>query len=315
MKKAAATILGWAISVALIAALAARLDFRSLMAGLASAQWPYLAVAAAINFVVLALKALRWQLFMRPEHRARFSNIFRATVIGYAGNNVLPARGGEWYRIYLLGKTEGVSKAMLASVTGLDKLFDGLAILLLFGALSLHSRFPAWVQKGTAIVSVVIAVALAICILLLLHHRRTPSAQAGELGAISRLAKNLGSGMSMLASRNLVLATLAISVAICLLQVGTIWTCQRAFGQRLDLWIPALVYVAINLSIIIPSAPSGVGPFEVAAVLAYTWLGLQKETAFTIALLYHAVQFFPVTIAGCLFFFSIGHHPKREVPS
>lgn len=313
MKKTALSIIGWLISAGLIALLAARLDFHTVWAGIARASWGWLAAGATINIAVVAFKAKRWQWLMQPECRANLSDVFRATMIGMAGNNVLPARGGDWYKIYLLGKWSGAKKAMLASVTGLDKLFDGLAILLLFGALSFHSRFPVWVQKGTAIVSVVIVVSLVICILLLLHHRRTSAERTDELGAVSRLAKNLGSGMSMLASRHLVIATLAMSVAICLLQVGTIWCCQKAFGQRLDLWIPALVFVAINLAIIVPSAPSGIGPFEVAAVLAYTWLGLSKETAFNIALLYHAVQFFPVTAAGLILHFLSARRPPLRV--
>lgn len=298
MKKTALTLAGWAISIALLAMLAAKLDFRTLWEGLARARWGWLLAGASINIGVIALKALRWQGMMAPAARAPYGGIFRATMIGLAGNNVLPARGGDWYKIYLLGKWAGVTKAALASITGLDKLFDGLAILILFGALSFHSRFPDWVRQGTMIVSILLAVLLALCVLLLLHHRRTSEKQEDEMGRFGRLTRNLGSGMAMLANRNLVATTFALSIVICVTQIATIWCCQQAFGQHLDIWVPALVYVAINLAIIVPSAPSGVGPFEVAAVLAYTWLGVGKETAFNIALLYHAVQFFPVTAIG-----------------
>ena len=298
MKRTLLTALGWVISIALLAMLAAKLDFRTLGEGLLHARWGWLAAGAAINIGVIALKALRWQRLMAPSARAPYGGIFRATMIGLAGNNVMPARGGDWLKIYLLGRWAGVTKAALASITGLDKLFDGLAILILFGALSFHSRFPEWVRQGTMIVSIVIAVSLLVCVALLLHHRRIPEEEIPGLGKLSRLAKNLGSGMAMLASTRLVVVTVLLSVAICLTQVGTIWCCQQAFGERLDIWVPALVYVAINLAIIVPSAPSGVGPFEVAAVLAYTWQGVGKETAMGIALMYHAVQFFPVTAIG-----------------
>lgn len=302
MKKKALTTIGWLISIALLASLFSKLDFHALWAGLSNAKWTYLLIAAAINILVIMMKTLRWQWMMQPETRTLFLDIFYATMIGLAGNNVLPARGGDWIKIYLIGRWERTSRAMLASVTGLDKLFDGLAILILFGALSLHSTFPEWVQKGTLIVSITISVSLIICILLLLHHRRTPSDSADELSRFSRLAKNLGSGFGALANRRLAISTLIISIGICLTQVLTIWLCQLAFGQHLDIWIPALVFVAINLAIIIPSAPSGVGPFEVAAVLAYSWLGIKAETGFNIALMYHAMQFFPVTIFGAIIY-------------
>lgn len=306
MKKTAITIIGWVISLALLGSLAARMDLRAMLAGLGEASGPWLAAAATINVAVVTLKALRWKWLMPTERPAAYSGILRATMIGMAGNNVLPARGGDWMKIYLLGKWAGASKAALASVTGLDKLFDGMAILILFGILSLHSTFPDWVRKGTTEVSIAIAVSLAICILLLIHHRRIPEAEVGRLGAVSRLAKRLGGGMGALSRGRLVAATLANSIAIAALQVVTIWCCQMAFGRGLDAWVPALVFVAINLALTVPAAPSGIGPFEAAAVLTYAWLGLPTEAAFNIAIMYHAVQFFPITLAGFILYLKHG---------
>lgn len=312
MKKTTFTIIGWFVSIALLAILATKMDFAALWEGLCRASWHWLILAALINIGVIFLKALRWMsLTGSMIGNASTWEIFKATVIGMAGNNILPARGGDWFKIYLLGKLQGARKTSLASVAGLDKLFDGLSIVILFGLLSFHSRFPVWVQKGTTIVSILILVALAICVILLVHHRRSSDLSGDETGWLSRIAINFGAGMEALANFRVVAATLANSIAICLLQVATIWCCQLAFGQHLDIWIPALVFVAINLAITIPSAPSGVGPFEAAAVLAFTWFGLTTETAFNIALMYHAIQFFPVTLAGLVFY--LGCSAQRTV--
>lgn len=302
MKKAAVTAIGWIVSIALLASIAMQVDLGSVARGFASARWEWLVLAAAINMIVVAARALRWSCLMQPEVQVRYWPIFRATMIGFAGNNVLPARGGDWYKIYLLSRWSGASAPMLASVTGLDKLFDGLAILILFGVLSLFSPFPEWVRRGTVVVSLIVVVSLVICILLLLHHRRLSDDQMEAAGSISRIAKKLGSGMGALADVRLIVAILALSVAHYLLQVGTIWCCQMAFGQQLALWIPLLVLVAINLAIIVPSAPSGLGPFEFAAVMAYGWLGVGATSALGIALMYHAVQFLPVTLIGLIFY-------------
>ncbi|MFA4973168.1 MAG: lysylphosphatidylglycerol synthase transmembrane domain-containing protein [bacterium] len=302
MKKTAITITGWIITAALIWVMLAKIDLRALWDEITRANWWYLAAAAAVNITVILLKALRWQWLMSPSHRARYGNIFNASMIGFAANNVLPVRGGDWLKIYLLGKWERASRAMLASVTGLDKLFEAISILLLFSVLSLHSTFPDWVVKGTMIVSIVAAISLLICILLMFHHRRASRDDTGTAGRVSKLAAQLGSGMLVLASSRLIFATLALSIVICLLQIGTIWLCQLAFGLHLALWVPALVFVAINLAIIVPSAPSGLGPFEAAAVLAYSWFGVNAALGLGIALCYHAVQFIPVTITGAILY-------------
>ena len=335
-KKAALTIIGWLISIVCLWSLFSRMNFHALWDGFLSAKWGWLLLAALINLAVMAVKAVRWQMIMEPgmSLRAERSNpadnmgllrpsprndgywtILKAAFIGCAGNNVLPARGGDWLRIYLLGKWAGASKASLASVTGLDKLFDGVSILVLFGLFSFHSvglgrggqSFPEWVRHGTIVVSIVIAASLAVCYMLLIHHRRTNGTE--NLGPVRKLAKNLGAGMDMLANHKLVAKSIVVSLVSTLLQIVTIWCCQQAFDVHFNLWIAAVVFIAINLAIVIPSAPSGVGPFEAAAVLTYTWLHLKTETAFNIALMYHAVQFFPVTILGFLFYFKTkGRH-------
>lgn len=313
MKKKVFTTLGWIISIALLASLFARLDLRAIWQGFVGARWSYLILAAAINFTVVGMKALRWQWLMRPEVKTQFWSIFRATTIGMAGNNVLPARGGDLLKIYLIGKWEQVSKTMLASITGLDKIFEGLTILILFAALSMHSTFPEWVQRGTIIVSAATTVLLIISILLLLHHRRTPSHIEDELGRFSRIAKRLGSGFGALASSRIAVNTLIVSMLICAVQIITIWCCQKAFGERLDIWVPALVYVAVNLAVMIPSAPSGIGTFEFAVVLAYSWMGIRAETGFNIAIVYHAIQFIPITLTGAIMYLRSMNAAERSV--
>ncbi len=313
MKKTALTILGWVISIALLASLAVKIDLKSLADELASARWSWLILAAVLNMIVVALKALRWQWMMKPMTNSNYIGIFKATMIGHAGNNLFPARGGDLLKIYLLGKWANVSKMMLTSVTALDKIFDGTSILILFAILSVNSTFPDWVSRGTTIISVSIAVALMICILLLLHHRRTPGHKEDELSKFSRLAKRLGSGMIILENKKLSIIALLLSIATCLLQIETIRLCQQAFNVHVDFWVPTLVFVAINLALVIPSAPSGIGPFEAAAVLAYAWLGIGTETAFSIAFMYHIVQFLPVTIIGVIFYFASGLGKKTKV--
>jgi glycosyltransferase 2 family protein len=305
MKRRALTILGWIISAALLGSLAAHLDLRATAKGFAHASWPILLAAAALNLVVVALKSLRWKWLLGPAARCRLAETLEITMIDFAANNVLPARGGDLLRIYLVGKHHGVSKAVLASVTGLDKLFDGMAVLLLFCALSFQSTFPEWVQRGTLIVTGVMAVSLVISVLLLLHHRRLQGRSATAAGWLSRLANQLGAGMVALARKRLIISTLVLSIAICLLQVETIRLCQIAYGEHLALWVPAIIFVAINLAIIVPAAPSSVGPFEVAAVLAYTWLHIDAERAFNIAFSYHLVQFIPVTAIGLALYFRL----------
>jgi len=320
-KKKLVAIIGWIISIALLISLFANMNINVLVSHMVKANWIWLAMAAITSLIVVCIKSYRWQLIMDPEkkygkRRNSFWLICKVTFMGFAGNNLLPARGGDWLKIYLLGKWKNMSKASLASVTALDKIFDGISILLLFGLFALyavllgqHHTYPTWVKTGSIIVSIVIIVSLGICAGLLIYHKRTR--KKTELGQIATLIQKLGAGMNMLSRKKIVLATILISLVSSLLQILTIWMCQMAFNIDMAPWIPAVIFIAINLAIIIPSAPSGIGPFEAAGVLAYTWIGLKTETAFNISFMYHAVQFIPVTLIGMSFYFKSGLAKKR----
>jgi len=177
----------------------------------------------------------------------------------------------------------------------------------------MHSTFPDWVRNGTLIVTGVIIGSLIICILFRIHHKRNVDIPKTRRGRVSQLIYQLGAGMSIMEEKGRFGATLVLSFIIALLQIVTILTVQKAFGIMLPLWVPVLVYVAINLAIIVPSAPSNIGPFEVAAVLAYTWQGLTKEVAFNVAFIYHVVQVIPVTLVGAYYYLTtFRHHHLKD---
>ena len=75
-------------------------------------------------------------------------------VIGYMGNNVLPARAGEVLRAYVLRKNENVSiTASLATIV-LERVFDAIAMLLfLLVSLSFFAMNARnmWITSGLAV--------------------------------------------------------------------------------------------------------------------------------------------------------------------
>ena len=311
MKKITFAVIGWLVSIGLLIALAWSWDWAKTWASLSATNYWFLTIAILLNFIVVALKSVRWQ-WLLTDKKTHFKTMFKAQVIGMAGNNIMPARGGDWYRIYLLGKWEKISKAALTSITGLDKLFDGIAILALFAITSMHSTFPEWVRSSTLIVTGVIIGGLIICILFRIHHKRNIDIPHTRRGKISQLIYQLGAGMSIMEEKGKFGATLVLSFVVALLQISTLLAVQKAFGIILPVWVPVLVYVAINLAIIVPSAPSNIGPFEVAAVLAYTWQGLTKEVAFNVAFIYHVVQVLPVTVLGAYYYLTTFRHHRPK---
>ncbi|HQC51375.1 MAG TPA: lysylphosphatidylglycerol synthase domain-containing protein, partial [bacterium] len=102
MKRKALTVTGWLISIAVTAYLLGTANISELIGSFASTDIWYLALATIINIGVLALKGIRWQLLILPQKKTAFWGMFKATTIGYAANNILPARGGDLLKIFLV---------------------------------------------------------------------------------------------------------------------------------------------------------------------------------------------------------------------
>jgi glycosyltransferase 2 family protein len=58
------------------------------------------------------------------------------------------------------------------------------------------------------------------------------------------------------------------------------------------------VLFIINLSIAAPTTPANIGPLQLGALLATRMLGIPSEPALAFALLYHAIQIFPLLLVG-----------------
>jgi glycosyltransferase 2 family protein len=80
-----------------------------------------------------ALRAWRWGFLLRPHKEGiRFRSLFSATVIGFMISYLLPGRLGEVVRPVLLAEREGLSKGTTMGTVVVERLFDVLAVFLLF---------------------------------------------------------------------------------------------------------------------------------------------------------------------------------------
>jgi uncharacterized membrane protein YbhN (UPF0104 family) len=64
--------------------------------------------------------------------------------------------------------------------------------------------------------------------------------------------------------------------------------------------------VLINLGVMIPAAPGGLGPFEAAGVFALGVFGVTDTTAASVALGAHAMQYVMITGMGLFFIWRAG---------
>lgn len=323
-------VVGFALTLVFLALVLWRVDVAEFAAALGSANYWYVGPATLCTLTGYMVRTLRWGVLLKPARRVALGNLFPVLMIGFMANNVLPARIGEFVRAYTLGSREGISKSLGLATIVLERLFDGIILVLFITLLSLFFPLPGWGNE-LAVMSAMVFACATIGLLFLLLKRELAlqllSKVVGPLPSrISSRAENVASlfiiGLHVLRGRGAVLATLSLSVVVWSLEALSYYLIMQGFSLGLSgteqVFATFFLLVVVNIGIMLPSAPGYVGTFQFFAVMALGAFGVAKEMALSVAVVSHAMQYVLVTSIGliCLWVhnLSIRQLVKEEHP-
>jgi len=135
-------LIGIAISVALLFFLFFGIDYRQFLRALQGARYWYAVPIIGLLFLGCYLRALRWRWIMLPVKPIPVYHLFTAVVIGYMANDLLPARAGELVRAHVVGSRDKVSRATAFATIVVERLFDGLSVLVVMVLVLFRVRVP-----------------------------------------------------------------------------------------------------------------------------------------------------------------------------
>ena len=98
---------------------------------LKGAEYGWLVPAVAVYFVAVAFRAIRWHYLLRHMKSIPAGRLYPVVVVGYMANNLLPIRLGEFVRSWHLGQREGVSKSAALATIIVERVLDGIVLLIL----------------------------------------------------------------------------------------------------------------------------------------------------------------------------------------
>jgi uncharacterized protein (TIRG00374 family) len=228
-------------------------------------------------------------------------------------NNLLPARLGEVVRSYALGRKTGLSKSLGLATILLERLFDGVTLVVVLGVVAFLFPLPTWGQDaGYVAGGVFLTVALGV-VLLLANEGLTFRVIEYILRPLPRkLSERVGlkaqafvEGLGVLRSGSSLVAIACWSAVIWSIETVTYFVVIRSVHPTLVTGTPLLaallLMVMVNLGTLIPSAPGYIGVFQAFGVLALSAFGVPESSALAIAIVAHVVQWATVTGLGLFF--------------
>ncbi len=306
-------LLGFVVTIVFLVLAFNNVDRRGLVEVLARANYLYVAPALACWLVGYLLRTARWRVILAEASSCRFVTLFGVLMIGFATNNLLPARLGEVARAYLLRRRTGVRKTFILASVFLERLFDGLVLASLLVGLAFLIELPGWGRQvellaGTVFLAITVGVVVLLAWpdlaerLLALALRPFPDRLArwtsGAFGAFVL-------GLATMRRGSVLLRTAALSIAVWTLE----WLAYFVLSAGFDLGLSAgqraaacaVLLAVVNLGIMLPAAPGYVGTFQFFATSALAIFGVGREVALAFAIIAHLSQYMLVTTIGIAF--------------
>jgi dolichyl-phosphate beta-glucosyltransferase len=315
MKRFGQFTFAFAVSGLLLYALLRRFDLQGTMDFVRSARQDLLTLGGLLMVVAYVLRAVRWRIW---ERSLSYWDSFRLILIGFMGNNVLPARLGEILRAHCAAaktpEDRGRTTA-LASIAA-ERVLDGL-ILASFGLVSI-TLVTVDARLEWALFAVSFAFAALGSGLLLgirFHERiRTSIAAAhrkfpGHVTAF--VGEKIGQfldGLLPLGTPRRVLGAVTFTTLIWGIEVGCCYFIGTAVWEGMTVSDALLLLVVVNFASLVPFTMGGIGTIEAVAPFFLISAGVAPAAALAIVLLQHAAQYLFTTITGALIYVAGGFY-------
>jgi uncharacterized protein (TIRG00374 family) len=273
-----------------------------------SANYFWIIPGVVVYFLAVWARVWRWHYLLRSIKYIPLKAMWPPVVIGYMGNNVYPFRAGEVIRAYVLKRNEGVSVSASLATILVERIFDGL-VMLIFVLISLPTvpNLPVFLKQTVILGSAAFLGAL----LVLSAWAILPTRMQAIYGPLidrflpehfreraRDMADNFTHGLSSLRNMRDVLMVFVTSFVIWLLETVKYWFVMHAFAFTVSFFTLMLMNGVVNLATTLPSAPGYIGTFDGPGIEVLKIFGVDPAVAAAYTLVLHAALWLPITLLG-----------------
>lgn len=267
----------------------------------------------ALYLFSFVIRGVRWRIMLKPIKDVDWKHASAFITIGHMANSILPARLGEFFRAYVTGKKEGISKVAVFGSLAVERIFDGLFLLGIFSITVVLANFnPEYsgVIKKVGLVGGFIFISALICILLARLQRcwvegifdKFTNPFPGKIKKkINEMISNLIDSTFFLKIDKSLLFFIFLSIGVWITEGFVFLLALKALNLPIN---PVLAFFAVSftsLGLAVPSAPAYVGLFQGLVLMVFSFFGLDSNSALAYSVINHTVMILPTTLLGLIF--------------
>ena len=315
MKRHLKTIVGVALSLILLGWALRDVSFSEVMRELRNADPLLFALGIGMAILGFGIRAVRWGILLRPlgvpvAFRPRFASV----IVGFAANNVLPARIGEFARALTLSRITPVTTSAAFATLVVERIFDAIVLVSFLFATMASADFPVTgdiggidVRAAARVIAVAMTLAGAVLFVMVVAPR--PFVTFAEKAAgplpegvrrpILAALHSFLAGLGVLRSAPLFLMSLGLALFQWWFTAWAHFATLRAFGiNEVSFTGAVFLQSLISLAVAAPSSPGFFGPFEASIKIGLGLWGVPADKAVPFAVGLHLGGFIPVTLMG-----------------
>jgi dolichyl-phosphate beta-glucosyltransferase len=276
-----------------------------------NARPDYLVTSLLLIICAYVIRGFRWMIW---EKNLKFWNSFKLILIGFMGNNLLPARLGEVLRAHCTAQktADGYGRTAALASIAIERILDGLvlSVISILGLLFVPINNMLFI----ALLSVSLAFGLltASLIVSIRMHKRIRKVFDGINrifpGHLTQFGKEkinyFLDGLLLIGNFTKLVKAIIVSAFIWIIELAAYYLIANSVFNEVSIKVCLLFLAVVNFASLFPFTVGGFGAIEGAATAFLVSAGIPANQSLAMVLSQHILQFAFTTITGIIFYFT-----------
>lgn len=276
-------------------------------------HWPYIFAGLAFTYLAYVLRAVRWQIFLKPVHKTTTRRLLAPQFVGFAALALL-GRVGEMIRPYLIAKKERLTFTSQMAVWGVERIFDmaSFALMLAVSFLSPDLRtlsfYPRLREAAFFLAGFILVLVVGLVIVRLAGDRVADFLYDRTKGFAPKLAHHLrektlsfSHGLQTIQDVSSALQLVVVSIFMWVLIAFAYYAVTHAYPGELERLTMPFEIVLMGSSMVgsMLQLPAVGGGSQLATIsMLSSGFGIEHELAVSCGMMLWAVTFMSVIPTG-----------------
>lgn len=315
-------ILGILVSTVFILLIFWKIDLHQLFATFKGFDFRAFLIFVPVYLLGIYIRGARWKYLLCNDKKLSVNEAFFSFTAGNTLNSYLPARAGDFWRAVHVGNKIGESKMKLLGSIILERIIDGISVLLiLYTAILLYFKHQKVIEM--AIFSAILFFGAFIFFFVLFKtgkitdifewFKKLPFLNKNHeiINKLSGLSELFMNGFSVLNDPKCFWGAFFMSMIAWMLECFVTYVLISGFGLEIGFSSALFVISFVALSTVIPSSSVFIGPYQFAYILALGIYHVSKSQALAVAFVHQIIIMILITIITVIYFACVNTSMKE----